>query len=1047
MISEEGRIMARDIVIEEIKKYMVGPAGGVSEQLSDKPWEFYHTGMLWPPDSDISGEEDDQSGESASGEEGNHEGFLNLANCAQQSAMGTTFHLSGESQTIRVEAEWAVYNPEEIDDEDKKGEKRRIWKREALKADAEISLSTGSEDFSRKLYDENGITIRGELRTRENYFVLTLVLVNSQAVKKKERYENIVYQPEIRVTTDGIHGIISPPFPESVNTDEDFWTYELIYRKTRLHAVGHGCSVDWDSDTPVSFVKTSWIPEQEVLKASSDVLKGSKLLSLEFLSNEDNRDKICHELKTLPAEYEKWISEREESIDSIVGEFDRGRDRIHEAADKNLRDCRKQLTRIEEGISVLEKNDDAWTSFCLANRTIAESIRKKSGISDPRWRAFQLAFILLTFPSSIDPGHDDRDELDLIWFPTGGGKTEAYLGLAAMVIFYRSLSGGGSVGTTVITRYTLRLLTIQQFERAATMICAANLVKKNHPAFSSVEDYSIGLFVGGGATPNRVKEASGILVNPEASDKSTTLPIKKCPWCGDDLSASFQEVDEIGKKMITKCPNEECEYSEGLPIRLIDEEIYNSPPTIIIGTVDKFASMAWEPGMRSLFGKNRPDSRPPDLIIQDELHLITNALGTVTALYETAIDYLCRYNNRPVKIIGSTATIRRASEQTRKLFNRSAMQFPPSGTDADDSFFYKADKKNPGRTYLGIHAQGRSPKHTLARLAGNCLQSNMHQPEESKDLFYTLVMYFNSMRELGGALVLLEDDVPRYLNTLPGIGGGAVRTIPQKKELTSQLSSAEIPEVLKQLEFEYGSENTDYEPVDVVLATNMISVGMDVDRLGMMIVNGQPKNTSEYIQASSRVGRRTGYPGIVVTLYNWTRPRDRSHYERFKAFHQAFYKHVESTGVTPFAARARDRALHAVLFSLARQEIQELGNKGSAGRISDEDIYNKISELRKVIVERVEDVDSAELIDTTEELIELQDQWKAFAENVSGDYYWSLTKKDVKYYKLSSSDTGTKSMMKRPDEMENDNRITVPTSMREVEPATAIKLLLKRGIN
>jgi len=1040
MSEKESMISARDRLTGEVRKFMVGPAFGIEEQLNDKPWEFYHTGMLWPSDSRLSEEEDDQAAESSSDDEGNQDGFLNMANCAQQSAMGMTFYLSSDPQKITISANWGTYilkSDKEDSAAEKADEDNETWEREHHEFNTELSIEAGIHDFPENLMNENGVLIKARLRKRKDHFILTLVIINNRKVEKSEKYDRILYQSELKATTDGKAGIITPPFPDTIRNESDFWLYELIYRKSRLHAVGHGCSVDWDSSDPVKSVRTAWIPEEEVFKASTEILEGDEILNLEYLSDEKNREEICESLSRLPEEYEKWIEKRDASVDKILKEFTRGKIEIKNAAMQNLRECRLQLSRIREGIRILKKDNTAWTAFVLANQTIAESMKKKRPESAPQWRGFQLAFILLSFPSSIYPDNEYRNSMDLIWFPTGGGKTEAYLGLAAMAVFHRSLSRGDNTGTIILTRYTLRLLTIQQFERAAAMICAANLVKNRHERLKEFSDYTIGLFVGGAATPNNLEKAEEILNNPESADNCTTLPIRKCPWCGSELARHipYQELDFNGKRLITRCTNTGCEFAEGLPLKVVDEEIYADPPTIIIGTVDKFASMAWEPAMKSIFGIGQGTYDPPDLIIQDELHLITNALGTVTALYETAIDYLCRRDGSPVKIIGSTATIRRASEQTGKLFNREALQFPPSGTDADDSFFYRTDTENPGRTYLGIHAQGRSPKHSLARLAGNCVQSNMSQPEELKDLFYTLVMYFNSMRELGGALVLLEDDVPRYLRTLPGLDENSLRSLPQKKELTSQLSSEDIPKILNQLEISYHSESNDNEPVDAVLATNMISVGMDVDRLGLMIVNGQPKNTSEYIQASSRVGRRSGYPGVVFTLYNWTRPRDRSHYERFKAFHQAFYKHVESTGVTPFAARARDRALHAVLFSLARQTVEELGPVNAAGKICENDVYQKLMELKKIIVSRVKSVDPSEVAETDEELEEIIDDWKSHAENYSGEYLWSVNRKN--------NDQAGKAIMKRPGEVSDDKRIPVPTSMREVEPSTSIRLVKK----
>ncbi len=452
--------------------------------------------------------------------------------------------------------------------------------------------------------------------------------------------------------------------------------------------------------------------------------------------------------------------------------------------------------------------------------------------------------------------------------------------------------------------------------------------------------------------------------------------------------------------------------------------------------------MASVPDMKVLFGDG---ASRPDLIIQDELHLISDALGTVTSLYEGAIDYLTQTEEGRVKIVGSTATIRRAEEHVRKLFNRKLAQFPPSGISASDSFFYQVDDTQD-RLYVGLHCQGRSPKHSLSRLAGNISQANMYLDENCKDPFYSLVMYFNSLRELGGALVLLEDDVPliwlhcRYRPSRPLAVG-------PEAGIDSQLNQQQLGEILDQLDIGI-DQDPDNPPVDVVLSTNMISVGVDVGRLNAMIVNGQPKNTAEYIQASSRVGREPDSAGIVFAMYNWTRPRDRSHYERFKAFHLAFYRHVESTSVTPYASRARDRALHAVLFAMARQSIDELREDISAGNILQQGVRQKVEELAEYIIERAGIVDSAEQDNTREHLEELIEYWAEFSEGVRDggqvNVYWQLPWKRKKDLRKKREDLDKYELLKSPDEYADDGRIKTPTSMRDVEPPTNIELIYKK---
>ncbi len=331
--------------------------------------------------------------------------------------------------------------------------------------------------------------------------------------------------------------------------------------------------------------------------------------------------------------------------------------------------------------------------------------------------------------------------------------------------------------------------------------------------------------------------------------------------------------------------------------------------------------------------------RPPDLIIQDELHLIAGPLGTLVGLYETGIDHLCTWEAdgkqvRP-KVIAATATIRRAAQQVQALFLRTVNIFPPQGLDVEDNFFARQrtpDENMPGRRYLGICANGRRLKAALIRVYIAFLsaaQSLYEKYGAEADPWMTLVGYFNSMSELGGMRRLVDDDVSTRLWKMDQ-RGLAKRAKPIVEELTSRKSSSMIPEVLSRLELAFGGVS-ESRPIDVLLATNMISVGVDVKRLGLMVVTGQPKTTAEYIQATSRVGRN--HPGLVCMVFNWSRPRDLSHYEQFEHYHATFYQQVEALSVTPFAPRALDRGLASLLTSYVRLTGTTLSPNDAAGNV------------------------------------------------------------------------------------------------------------------
>jgi hypothetical protein len=330
---------------------------------------------------------------------------------------------------------------------------------------------------------------------------------------------------------------------------------------------------------------------------------------------------------------------------------------------------------------------------------------------------------------------------------------------------------------------------------------------------------------------------------------------------------------------------------------------------------------------------------PPDLIIQDELHLISGPLGTMVGLYEAAIDELSTLEisgkRTRSKIVASTATVRRAETQIRSLFNRRTVDvFPPPGPDRRDSFFAHtlSPTESNARLYLGVAAQGRSPKVVMLRVYLTLLAAakklyaeagtRKGDPSNPADAYMTLVGYFNSLRELGGARRIIEDEVRnRLAGYATRIRVGETEGLYQNRqidyepvELTSRVSTAKVSEAKRRLSLAYSEK----EHVDVAIATNMISVGLDIIRLGLMVVFGQPKTSAEYIQATSRVGRDHERPGLVVTILNIHKPRDRSHYERFAAYHESFYRSVEATSVTPFSPRALDRGLAGTLVGLVR---------------------------------------------------------------------------------------------------------------------------------
>jgi hypothetical protein len=654
-----------------------------------------------------------------------------------------------------------------------------------------------------------------------------------------------------------------------------------------------------------------------------------------------------------------------------------------------------------------------------------------------KWRPFQIAFVLMNIISVWDKNSDQREIVDLIWFPTGGGKTEAYLGLAGFSIFARRIRAKKNMdfdhvsGTSILMRYTLRLLTTQQYERASSLICACELIRQEEDNMLELgpDPISIGLWVGGASTPNKRRDANHLyreLTGRNSKSAEYNLIVMKCPCCGSaigkvDSPTRHKKVIGIVQtdgsldtaRTYFACENSYCEfYDTELPLYVVDEDIFEFCPTLVLGTVDKFAMIPWQPGRSSqdldagkLFGFRQNGTKqritPPELIIQDELHLISGPLGTIVGLYESLILTLCNdYNKReypfnadefvPPKIVASSATISRASEQVKALYASENLNiFPPQGIKFGDTWFSEEKEPsidNPGRKYIGILAPGyRSGQTSVVRLYSSILQSTKtaNHPPEVKDYYWTLLGFFNSIRELGMAASLVYADIREYLTTLQNrklIPYDERRRLSLLKELTSRIASSEIPDSLKELEKSYNGEN--FSALDVCIATNMIATGVDVSRLGLMLIHGQPKTTAEYIQASSRVGRDARGPGLVIMLYSPSKPRDKSQYEHFQSFHNKIYSYVEPTSVTPFSISARERALHSLIIGLVRNFSAGHFTRSPDISNNEREFNSLIDWVRDVIETRCGIVDPSELGNT----IALFDRRVAFWRNGFQEY-------------------------------------------------------------
>jgi hypothetical protein len=1013
------------------------------ELLEAYPTDVYLTGILFPPGSEIAREDtDQQQAEGIGGNDAREAGQdeISLASSKRPATAGLSFVVESDSvPAIEVTFDAGIYRREEKENAD--STKLFVWRRSpasAVLARAPIALNFSSQDFGES---ETGIKgLRAHIRTSAwgKKVLVTVAMVNAQDLPEayeRESYEEICFF-QAQITVRPATGTrFCPRALQGSAIDEDTLMARLIYRDVNEYAVGHTCSASWtETDSKVSHLNTTWLPRSFVKSVrSAGVEKFATLLdkasgpvlSTKWLSEARGRD-LTSGLERLVFLYREWVGGEE----GRAGSFE---EPLRNQARKHIKAAREVADRIAASIALITPGSDVEIAFRLANRAIMVQRAWTKPDEPPLvWRPFQLAFILLSLQSSADDRHPDRNVADLLWFPTGGGKTEAYLGLIAFTLFLRRLRyGNAGAGVASFMRYTLRLLTIQQFQRAAAVICACDAIRQGENVPADIDPdlgdipFSLGLWVGGDATPNRFEDAATALADARALNRPDQL--KYCPQhTGIKLLWS---ADTNRREIHAFCDDPGCLWnSTPLPVWTVDDSIYEKTPSLVIGTIDKFAQIARRKETRRLFGSGT-GFRAPDLIIQDELHLISGPLGTLAGLYEVAIDRLCSDGTSKPKIIASTATIRQASSQIYALFHRKTCLFPPPILDASNSGFSVDDDTLPGREYVGLTTAGRSAKFALQAVAASVMQAALSKEisDDVRDDLWTLVTYFNSLRELGGALVLMQDDVNNSLANYATRRGEEARDIDEPMELTSRVSSSEIKEYLDQLSRRFSEQGC----CDVVLASNMISVGIDVQRLGVMIVNGQPKGIAEYIQATSRVGRREQGPGgLVITIHNNAKARDRSHFETFRTWHMALYREVEATSVTPFAPRARQKALHAALVILARHMIPELS--GSVRDVNQHE--GALENFIEYITERANDIDSPEAVSVGDELREFLERWSLSSQAYK--YYWN----DMAWNKSLMISAEKAAELQARQGVYQGRAVPTPNSMRNVEPGTLFKL-------
>lgn len=933
-------------------------------------------------------------------------------------------------------------------------------------------------------------------------------------------------------------------------SDEEANKLKYLYRSIEDYGAGHLCSVNWKREDDgimhiwSEFLPTYETPDVEPVPSDKHIeveedgtivpkkyLDSPDALRFKWLSvfcqddasNEDVRKGLLDFIEC----YSNWIESQDLTSQT---------EQEKSCGEENLQKCREDYLRMKQNIEYFLSDDNNMLEFRIMNAAMfmqlwhnkpnnKQFVRENGrdldfdfyvenademsifGGDPAAWRPFQLAFILLNLDGIYRRNPNEEWEkrnkqVDLVWFPTGGGKTEAYLGLIALTIIHRRRTyGAQGYGTAALMRYTLRLLTTQQFQRAMRLIMALEQIRKwdTYDLGDDENPITIGLYVGKNSLPNAetgtdsLEEEIKKFKWVEGETNHGRIPLDICPWCGSHIETCYDPYLKPRENWF-KCSNALCTYGDidtPFPVRLCDDQVYSKPPTLLFGTVDKFAQLA-----KMVDSKPTKDSRrlfnsntlPPDLIIQDELHLLLGPLGSAVALFECAIDQLCtRADGTRPKIISSTATTRNTGLQIRALYNREVSIFPKNGIDYDDSFFafYKREKRNgenewrylSKRKYMGILPTGRTQMTTQIRLAAilfvhRALFEQSHLSVlnnddyiKAADYYYSIISYFNSLKEVGKTDAQFYQEfakytrrlfkrVLRYSNKLECFY--AYNDHFEKSELTGRLSGKEAVEALSiaqnlkwapdnRLPKQVGKKWKRAElPADMILATNMISVGLDVGRFNTIIMNSMPRNIAEYIQASSRVAREK--EGLVITLHSPFNQRDVSHFEKFREFHEKLYYYVEPISITPFSPKAVTRFLPLFIATIVRHKYANVSLRTDAHKVNATLALQIKQDFKAYFTERYQKYANDASIPNNEKGLltdsMLQEICNQINHNIDLWETLATTKgQDLVYYIFGNTNPDIFELFASPEDFEGEqptDKWLVPNALRVIEPESVI---------
>jgi len=771
-----------------------------------------------------------------------------------------------------------------------------------------------------------------------------------------------------------------------------------------IHGVGENCAVEpiysegsgttADSSPEAIGVRTETIPTYEQAKYLSRDPEDIKA-RMETLAGNEGREAVFEVLTRIADTMDEAADDYEDIKHEITAsKTGTARENFEEAVEQ----FEQEQHRFRAGMQCLRDDKRAYRAFTLCNQAFANM-----GFS--QWRLFQIVFIVMCLPDILKQADGIEDDVevdfesdalteqldvaDIIYFPTGGGKTEAYLGLVTFTAFHDRLRGK-DYGMTAFTKFPLRFLSLQQLQRVANVFAEAELLRRKHELGG--EEFSLGYLVGKQNTPNALKEDGQNKLRRAVQDeefKEEILYVDTCPFCGEE-QVEITGDRERGR-IIHQCTNGACSEDE-LPVYVTDREVYRYAPTFVVSTIDKISIIGMQRRMRTLFGQakircekhgyagesecvadqyallsdgacseddweNVDPVEPPSLLIQDELHLLREEFGAFDSHYETFIQ---AYNDRitegdwTMKVVAATATIEGADQQVRALYQKNANIFPSKSPRLKQSFYAYADPIRTQRRMIGAIPRSISRTYAIEKIHEEYART-IQEFRATPDELYSLIQEVTDDYDVEDASIpadkterdaVLQDILDDYevqisyhyskdntdllmrvLRTMINQhlnDDGEPYSALSGELLTGETGLGHVRDILRRL---LNYDDKDVNPVHMLIATSMISHGVDIDRLNFIGFFGLPRQTAEYIQSYSRVGRK--WPGTVFLLHNPRRVRDRTYYTRFQYYQEYQDLLVEATPLERWAEFAIECTMPGVFCAALLQyydfELEENG--------------------------------------------------------------------------------------------------------------------------